>query len=251
MKSAKHVGSAILSWSKVLMLDFVYNCFYQHHDKTEVDLLYTDTDSIYMQARISKHETRFHVMRDDAEAIENWTAHTNNTSYVAKAPMTIAFSHSAQDNSSEHARGKLEWCGVPESIGARSQAISEQSIDHSFAFNCAAMYFIVEDIGHRPITRKRRDSDPTTKAEELLVPSRVKKLSPIKNIKDGLQTISSLQLLGSITSIFLRCSALQMTVYPAPSDQMAKRLKQEQERIKRRRTYTKRRVQSQAYLDRE
>ncbi|PRP81737.1 hypothetical protein PROFUN_10837 [Planoprotostelium fungivorum] len=56
MKSAKHVGSAILSWSKVLMLDFVCNCLYQHYDKTEVDLLYTDTDSIYMQAKVSSYE---------------------------------------------------------------------------------------------------------------------------------------------------------------------------------------------------
>ncbi|PRP79719.1 hypothetical protein PROFUN_12653 [Planoprotostelium fungivorum] len=36
MKSAKHVGSAILSW--------------------KVDLLYTATDSIYMQARASNYE---------------------------------------------------------------------------------------------------------------------------------------------------------------------------------------------------
>lgn len=56
MKSAKHVGSAILSWSNMLMLDFVYNCLYQHYDKTEVDLLYTDTDSIYMQAKVSSYE---------------------------------------------------------------------------------------------------------------------------------------------------------------------------------------------------
>ncbi|PRP78488.1 hypothetical protein PROFUN_13563 [Planoprotostelium fungivorum] len=53
---APHVGSSILSWSKVLMLDFVYNCLYQHYDKTEVDLLYTDTDSIYMQAKVSSYE---------------------------------------------------------------------------------------------------------------------------------------------------------------------------------------------------
>ncbi|PRP73800.1 hypothetical protein PROFUN_16355, partial [Planoprotostelium fungivorum] len=46
----------ILSWSKVLMLDFVNNCLYQHYDKTEVELLYTDTDSIYMQARVSSYE---------------------------------------------------------------------------------------------------------------------------------------------------------------------------------------------------
>ncbi|PRP78462.1 hypothetical protein PROFUN_13639, partial [Planoprotostelium fungivorum] len=56
MKSAKHVGSAILSWSKVLMLDFVYNCLYQHYDRSEVDLLYTDTDSIYMQVGASSYE---------------------------------------------------------------------------------------------------------------------------------------------------------------------------------------------------
>ncbi|PRP76629.1 hypothetical protein PROFUN_14914 [Planoprotostelium fungivorum] len=38
------------------MLDFVYNCLYQHYDKTEVDLLYTDTDSICMQAKVSSYE---------------------------------------------------------------------------------------------------------------------------------------------------------------------------------------------------
>ncbi|PRP76353.1 hypothetical protein PROFUN_15269 [Planoprotostelium fungivorum] len=56
MKSAKHVGSAILSWSKVLMLDFVYNCLYQNYERTEVDLLYTDTDSIYMQVSAYSYE---------------------------------------------------------------------------------------------------------------------------------------------------------------------------------------------------
>ena len=45
IKCAKYIGSAILSYSKILMLDFVYNCLYRSYNEKEATLLYTDTDS--------------------------------------------------------------------------------------------------------------------------------------------------------------------------------------------------------------
>ena len=45
IKCAKYIGSAILSYSKILMLDFVYNCLHRSYNEKEATLLYTDTDT--------------------------------------------------------------------------------------------------------------------------------------------------------------------------------------------------------------
>ena len=49
IKSPKYLASAILSNSKMLMLDFVYNCLWKTFSKDEAKILYTDTDSLYLQ----------------------------------------------------------------------------------------------------------------------------------------------------------------------------------------------------------
>lgn len=48
IRSPKYLGSAILAYSKMLMLDFVYNCLAITFTSAEYDIFYTDTDSIYL-----------------------------------------------------------------------------------------------------------------------------------------------------------------------------------------------------------
>jgi hypothetical protein len=48
IKAPKYLGSAVLWFSKMLMWDFVYNCLYKVFKPEEVNILYTDTDSLYL-----------------------------------------------------------------------------------------------------------------------------------------------------------------------------------------------------------
>ena len=48
IRSPKYLGAAILAYSKMLMLDFVYNCLAVTFQPEEYDILYTDTDSVYI-----------------------------------------------------------------------------------------------------------------------------------------------------------------------------------------------------------
>jgi hypothetical protein len=49
IKSPIYLGSAILAVSKMLILDFVYNCLYKYFDQSEVNICYTDTDSLVVR----------------------------------------------------------------------------------------------------------------------------------------------------------------------------------------------------------
>ena len=48
IRCPKYLGAAILAYSKMLMLDFVYNCLAITFNSNEYDIFYTDTDSIYL-----------------------------------------------------------------------------------------------------------------------------------------------------------------------------------------------------------
>ena len=54
IRCPKYLGSAILAYSKMLMLDFVYNCLAVTFKPEEYDILYTDTDSIYLAIKNEK-----------------------------------------------------------------------------------------------------------------------------------------------------------------------------------------------------
>jgi hypothetical protein len=49
IKSPKYLGSAILGNSKMLMLDFIYNCLWKVYTPHTAKILYSDTDSIYVK----------------------------------------------------------------------------------------------------------------------------------------------------------------------------------------------------------
>jgi hypothetical protein len=49
IKSPKYLAGAILSNSKMLMLDFLYNCLWQTYTPDTARVLYTDTDSLYIK----------------------------------------------------------------------------------------------------------------------------------------------------------------------------------------------------------
>jgi hypothetical protein len=51
IKSPKYLAGAILSNSKMLMLDFIYNCLWQTYTPDQATILYTDTDSVYVKIR--------------------------------------------------------------------------------------------------------------------------------------------------------------------------------------------------------
>jgi hypothetical protein len=58
IKSPKYLGSAILANSKMLMLDFIYNCLWKTYAPEEANILYSDTDSIYVKACGMKGNTK-------------------------------------------------------------------------------------------------------------------------------------------------------------------------------------------------
>jgi hypothetical protein len=49
IKSPKYLAGAILSNSKMLMLDFLYNCLWRTYTPNTARVLYTDTDSLYIK----------------------------------------------------------------------------------------------------------------------------------------------------------------------------------------------------------
>jgi hypothetical protein len=48
IKAPKYLGSAVLWFSKMIMWDFVYNCLYKVFKPEDLNILYTDTDSLYI-----------------------------------------------------------------------------------------------------------------------------------------------------------------------------------------------------------
>jgi hypothetical protein len=51
IKSPKYLAAAILANSKMLMLDFIYNAMWTTYSQQDAKILYTDTDSVYVQIR--------------------------------------------------------------------------------------------------------------------------------------------------------------------------------------------------------
>ena len=49
IRSPKYIGSAALWISKMLMLDFVYNCLWTVYTPSEASIQYMDTDSLYLK----------------------------------------------------------------------------------------------------------------------------------------------------------------------------------------------------------
>src|SRR3989344_2423761 len=54
IRCPKYLGAYILGYSKMLMLDFVYNCLWTVYSKEELEIYYTDTDSIYLAIKNPK-----------------------------------------------------------------------------------------------------------------------------------------------------------------------------------------------------
>lgn len=49
IKSPRYIGCTVLWWSKILMLDFIYNCLYTIYNPKTTKVLYMDTDSVYLK----------------------------------------------------------------------------------------------------------------------------------------------------------------------------------------------------------
>ena len=56
IKTPLYLAGAILAYSKMLMLDFIYNCLYKVYAREDIELCYTDTDSIYFKVKNLKSE---------------------------------------------------------------------------------------------------------------------------------------------------------------------------------------------------
>ena len=54
IKTPLYLAGAILAYSKMLMLDFIYNCLYKVYAREDIELCYTDTDSIYFKVKKSQ-----------------------------------------------------------------------------------------------------------------------------------------------------------------------------------------------------
>lgn len=76
IKSPKYIGSTALWVSKMLMLDFVYNCLWTVYTPNEALIQYMDTDSLYLKFTGPKSPTSY------KDLVEKFPEHLQQTHFI-------------------------------------------------------------------------------------------------------------------------------------------------------------------------